>query len=188
MPPPPVAMVTTDAGTRPTVLSVQMSAPAGLMGFAHGNTGHGVEEDPISDGESVASSIKPKCVVKSGMVVKATDNIKSQEVWPHYNLNYAFITQPIEFHQITFEQYIAGEGKTVLNSVDPNEIRGRLNLLIRISYLKQKGYSWPNLRALYAAIMNHIEKHESSWVSDWRSIEDMVLDSTMCRSCCKKSQ
>ena len=49
----------------------------------------------------------------------------------------------------------------------------------RISYLKQHGYSWSNLRMLYTAIMNHIEKHEASWVSDWRHIEDMVLESAI---------
>ena len=56
--------------------------------------------------QSLAQCVKKR--LKSGMVAKATDNIKSQEVWPHYNLNYAYVAQPIEFHQITFEQYIAG--------------------------------------------------------------------------------
>ena len=66
-----------------------------------------------------------------------------------------------------------------MNSTDPNEIHGRLNLLIRISYLKQKGHVWSNLQTLYAAIVNHIEKHESSLVSDWCHIKDMVLDTAM---------
>ena len=104
--------------------------------------------------------------MQSGMVAKTTDNIKSQEVWPHYNLNFGFVTQKIEFHQISFEQYIAGKAKTLLNSTDPNEIKGCLNLMVRLSYLKQKGYAWPNLHTLYAAVVNHIEKHESSWVSN----------------------
>ena len=176
----PITMTTADNEERAVAASSQ---PAGhtmrMSAFAQGNIGHGVEDDQLSEGELVASSIHCKKTVKSGMVAKATYNIKSQEVWPHYNLNYAYVIQPIEFHQITYEQYIAGEAKTLLNSTDPNEIRGRLNLLIRISYLKQKGHVWSNLRTLYAASVNHIEKHESSWVLDWRHIEDMVLDTAI---------
>ena len=68
--------------------------------------------------------------------------------------------QTIEFHKNTYEQYIAGECKTLMNYNNPGEIQGCLTLPIQISYLKQKGHSWSNLRTLYTAIVNHIEKHE----------------------------
>ena len=41
------------------------------------------------------------------MIAKPTSNSKTQEVWPHYNLNYGLIMQTIEFHQLSYEQYIA---------------------------------------------------------------------------------
>ena len=157
------------------------------MGSAFGNLGPcagevqagmnvALQDDHDSEGEYVISLSKRKLKLRSGMMAKPTDNIKSPEVWPHFNLNYGYVMQTIEFHQLTFEQYIAGEGKTLLNCTDPNELRGRLNLMIRLAYLKQEGFTWPNLRTLYAAIVNHIETHETTWVSDWRHIEDMVLE------------
>ena len=58
------------------------------------------------------------------MIAKPTSNIKIHEVWPHYNLNYGLIVQTIEFHQITYEQSIAGECKTFINYNNPDEIQG----------------------------------------------------------------
>ena len=149
----------------------------GMDAFARGNLRPVEEVD--SEGESSVSAVKHKIKLTTGMIAKPTDNIKSQEVWPHYNLNYGYVTQQVEFYQLSYEQYVVGESTTLLKCVDPNEIRGRLNLLVRISYLKQKGYSWPNLCTLYAAIVNHIEKHETYWVSDWRHIEEMVLEAAV---------
>ena len=186
MPPPTTSTLVTGASAatsagapKATQFMVQGSRPgapkSGMDAFVLGNTGHTVVE-PDSDGESSVSSVKRKSKLRSGMIANPVDNIKTQEIWPHYNLNFGYIVKKVEFPTLTYEQYIAGECKTMLNSNDPNEVRGRLNLLIRISYLKQKGFTWPNLRELYAAIVGHIERHESTWISDWRDIEDMVLD------------
>ena len=161
-----------------TVMQNVNKQHVGMDAFASTNVGQG-NNDPESDSESDSSVVKTKTRLKTVMVACLMDNIKSQEVLPHCYLNYGFVTQVVEFHQITYEQYIASERKTLFKCSDPNEIRGCLNLLICISYLKQKGYSWPNFRTLYAVIVNHIEKHESSWVSDWRHIEDMVLDAAI---------
>ena len=136
--------------------------------------------DPDSDGESSVSLIKKGAKTKkSGMLAMPSDNIKTPQIWPHYNLAFGFVTAAPQFHQLTFEQYVAGETKTVADALDPLEVKGRLGLMSRLSYLKHKGHAWPNLRTLYAAIVNHIEKHEASWVSDWKYIEDMVLESSI---------
>ena len=140
----------------------------------------GWQQDPDSDGESVESVNKScKLKPKSGMVAMPFDNIKTPQIWPHYNLAFGFVTDAIQFHQISFELYIAGKTKTLMNCTDPLEIKRRLSLMSRLGYLKHKGYSWSNLRTLYAAIVNHIKKHETSWVSDWKYIEDMVLESAL---------
>ena len=140
-------------------------------------TSAAVGGDPDSDGESVVSVNATKKKLKSGMVALPTDNIKTPQIWPHYNLTYGYVTAAIQFQHITFEQYVVGETKTILNAQDSVEKRGQLLLMSRIAYLKQKGHPWGTLRTLYAAIVNAIEKHESSWASEWRDIEDMVLDS-----------
>ena len=130
-----------------------------------------------SDGEiSSVSSIRRKKGAKSGMLAKPTDNIKSVETWPHYNLHYEYASKPIEFNEINFEQYIAGETRTILACEDVLEIKGRLNLMFRLAHLKQRGHGWENLRSLYAAVVHSIEMHESNWSSDWRMIEQMVID------------
>ena len=102
-------------------------------------------------------------------------NIKTQEIWPQFNLTYHYVTQEVKFKQLSYELYIAGECKTIMQCSDMLETKGRLNLLIRIAYLKQKGHAWSCLREFYAAVVRAIEMHESTWASDWRDIEDMVL-------------
>ena len=149
-----------------------------MTALAQTNMPGRAQEDDCSDGESIAT-VEPKKKPKSGMVASPVDNIKMPQIWPHYNLSFGFVTAAIQFHQLSFEHFIAGETKTVLNASDPLEISGRLNLLSRLSYLKHKGYSWSNLRTLYAAIVNQIEKHEASWLSDWKYFEDMVLETAL---------
>ena len=99
-----------------------------VTNFAQNNAGqHGVG-DRESDGESIDSTCKPK-KKKSGMVACAIDNIKTPQVWPHYNLLFGFVTSAVQFHQLSFEQYIAGETKTILTASDPLEIRGCITLM-----------------------------------------------------------
>ena len=136
-------------------------------------------QDDHEDSELAVDIVHEKRKLKSGMVAIPTENIKCPQIWPHYNLTYGYVTAAIQYHQISFEQYIAGECKTISNAEDPLEVKGRLSLMSRISYLKQKGHPWTNLRTLYAAIVNHIEKQESTWASDWRDIEDMVLETSI---------
>ena len=73
----------------------------GLPPFITGNKGHPIE-DPESDSESVSSSVKCKKKLKSGMVALPTD-IKTLQIWLHYNLSFGFITVAVQFHQLSFE-------------------------------------------------------------------------------------
>ena len=88
--------------------------PMGIHAFAAAN--QGITQNYMdTDGES--STASGNCKIskkkKSGMMAKPTDNIKTQEVWPHYNLGFGFITAAIPYNQITFEQYRAGEFRRV---------------------------------------------------------------------------
>ena len=159
-------------------LTVNNMVTQGVNAFARNNVGQQLLEQD-SDGESESANKLSRKKIQSGMVALPTDNIKTPQIWPHYNLSYGFVTSAVQFHHIMYEQYVAGEVKTLLNATDPTQIKGRLNLMLRISYLKYKGYSWLNLRTLYAAVVNQIEKHEVTWISDWKHIEDMVLESAV---------
>ena len=160
------------------VVDGAVGVTAGLQGGDSGVPGlAGQNVNVGSDGElSSVSTVKCKKKLKTGMLAQPSDNIKSVAVWPHYNLQYEYASKPLQFLQLSFKQYIAGESRTVMSCSDTMEVRGRLNLMFRLAHLKQKGYPWECLRGLYAAVVRGIEMHETSWAGDWRHIEEMVID------------
>ena len=178
----------TTAGRNPNVDLIDLTSGGATMAttapLAEGGNVMGCqnqEEPQISDGESSSISnnktSNKRKKIKSGMVAKVSENVKSQEVWPHYNLMYNFVVDTVSFKELSFEQFIAGEVRTISKCKDLIEQKGRLNLLERLSYLKHKGHSWQSLRSLFAGIVNSIERHDDTWASDWRHIEEVVLDS-----------
>ena len=103
----------------------------GMAALAQANLKVHTPDEDVSDDDSV-STIKRKCKKRSGMVASPADYIKTPQIWPHYNLAYGFVTTSIQFHQLSFEQFVAGETKTIQNASDPLEITGRLNLMSRL--------------------------------------------------------
>ena len=99
---------------------------------------------------------------RSGILDKATTNIQQKQVWPQQNLGEDWADEDVEFKQLRFEHLVAGETRTIETCTDPAKILGRLRLLRRISYLKLRGYDWPLLRKMYAAILTSIETKEYS--------------------------
>ena len=67
--------------------------------------------------------------MKSGMLDKATINIRHKEVWPQKNLGEDWAEEEIEFKQLRFEHLVAGETRTIETCIDPAQILGRLRLL-----------------------------------------------------------
>ena len=57
---------------------------------------------------------------------------------------------------------------------EPAQIIGRLKLLRRIAYCKARGYDWPAVRRLYAAILRAIETREYTWESNFDRFEAML--------------
>ena len=97
---------------------------------------------------------------KSGMLNRATAHIYQKQVWPQKNLREDWAEEELDFKQIQFEHLVAGETRTIKMCSEPAQILGRLRLLRRISYLKLRGYDWPMLRKMYAAILSSIEMGE----------------------------
>ena len=170
--------VVTDVNEDPRGLNTSVTTrPVTTMGLTRPTRGTvAMDTEPESEGESSVTIPKRKRKLKSGINATPTDNIKNPQIWPQYNLGYGFIASDIDFKHISYEQYVAGESVTVSKTTDPIEAKGRLELMSKISYLKQKGHTWTNLRGFYAAVVGHILRFETSWASDWKHIEDLVLD------------
>ena len=123
-------------------------------------------------GEGELAQKPPKA--RSGMLDKATTNIQQKQVWPQQNLGEDWADEEVEFKQIKFEHLVAGETRTIETCTDPAEILGRLRLLRRIAYMKLRGYEWPLIRKMYAAILTSIETKEYSWESNFDRFETIL--------------
>ena len=111
---------------------------------------------------------------RSGILDKATTNIQLKQVWSQQNLGEDWADEDVEFKQIKFEHMVAGETRTIETCTDPAQILGRFRLLRRIAYLKLRGYEWPLIRKMYAAILTSIETKEYSWESNFDQFETIL--------------
>ena len=111
---------------------------------------------------------------KSGMLDKATTNIQHKEIWPQKNLLEDWADEDMEFRHMQFEHYVAGESRTIEMGTEPAQILGRLRLLRRMAYAKLRGYEWPLIRKMYAAILRSIETKEHTWDSNFDRFEAIL--------------
>ena len=112
--------------------------------------------------------------VKSGMLDRATANILHKEVWPQKNLLEDWADEDIDFKQLQFEHHVAGEIRTIEVCTEPAQILGRLRLLRRMAYAKLRGYDWPIIRKMYAAILRSIETKEYTWLDNFDRFETIL--------------
>ena len=108
------------------------------------------------------------------MLDKATANIVHKEVWPQKNLLEDWADEDIEFKHLQFEHHIAGEVRTIETCTEPAQILGRLRLLRRMAYAKLRGYDWPIIRKMYAAIVRSIEAKEYTWSDNFDRFETIL--------------
>ena len=117
--------------------------------------------------------------VRSGINARPTSNVKEQLKYPHYSLGQVsgFIGQNLQFHQLSYEHFIAGELSTIIAADDPAEIAGRTELLQRISLWKLcTNVTWVQVRSAYTHIIRKIENKEIDWYSDWDRFEWHIYD------------
>ena len=111
---------------------------------------------------------------KSGMLDKAATNIQHKQIWPQKNLTEDWVDEDIEFKHLQFEHMVAGETRTIQMCTEPAQILGRLALLRRMAYAKLRGYDWPIIRKMYAAIVRSIEAQEHTWESNFDRYEAIL--------------
>ena len=73
-----------------------------------------------------------------------------------------------------FEHFVAGETRTIQMATEPSQILGRLKLLRRMAYARLRGYEWPLIRKMYAAILRSIETKENTWESNFDRYETIL--------------
>ncbi len=112
---------------------------------------------------------------KSGLVQKASDNVKKRQLFPHVSLKYSFVHKNLSFKDLDFQQFVTGELETITRvGISEEEKEGRLRLLKHISYY-EKTYEWEKLRALYVAVVRSVEDGINTWSSDYSAMERMIL-------------
>ena len=112
---------------------------------------------------------------KSGMSKKASDKVKFPQTWPHSVLQYEFVSQNVQFKDLTFNMFVAGECEILTSKhISQKEFKGRLRLLKKIAYLTNI-HDWKRVLQFYAAWVRRIEMSLSSWRDDSTIIENAML-------------
>ena len=119
----------------------------------------------VKDGE--------KGKLKSGKYAKNNLNIKKQEQWLHMNLLHKYVKQ-CSFDSLDFEQFVAGETKTILLLEDRNVAFKRLELLSKLAHWLCHCRDWMVVKGLFEAILEAVELGEEDWFSDFGHYEHMI--------------
>ena len=140
--------------------------------------GQSIDSNSDSSTESQVRNDKPK-KIRSGINVKPTSSIQEQLRYPHFSLGQisGFINMNLQFHNLSYEQFIAGELVTINNSMDLDEQQGHTELLQRISQWQlRSNVTWPQVRNTYAHIIRCIENKEITWQTNWDQFERFIYD------------
>ena len=117
--------------------------------------------------------------VRSGISAKPTSSVKVQQTYPHFSLGQVsgYIGQNLQFHNLTYEQFMAGEMVTITSTENLQEAEGRMLLLQRIALWRLRAnVSWPQVRNTYAHIIRKIENQEIDWQANWDSYKQHIYD------------
>jgi hypothetical protein len=139
-----------------------------------GNINVSDNSDSSSESEG-GKSKKKKKKTKSGIRTKASDQAKTQLLWPQFALQYEFVNDSVSFKDLDITLFIAGELEIITSKgISEKENAGRLNLLKNITYYCNI-YSWKGLLSFYAAWLRKIELGQKTWKNDSSSIEVPIL-------------
>ena len=119
-----------------------------------------------SSGSSRAVSVKIKNRnPKSGFLDKPCTRVLVKHTWPHMSQNPHYVPEPLSFNQLSFQQFVGGETRTILKADSDEEIYGRLRILSKVAYLFEQCKNWDKARSTYFAIISSIEEGEADWSS-----------------------
>ena len=81
------------------------------------------------------------------------------------NQNHRYVTASLGFNDLTFNQFVGGECRTISRVTDDDERAGRLRILSKVAYLYEQCKSWEKARGVYYAILSSIEEADLDWNS-----------------------
>ena len=90
-------------------------------------------------------------------------NVREQLKYPYFSLGQVsgFIGQNLQFYNLTYEQFIAGELTTISQCDDQSEREGRTKLLQCITLWRLRAnVTWSQVRSAYAHIIRKLENKE----------------------------
>ena len=132
-----------------------------------------------SSSDSSVNRTVRKGKTRSGINARPSSSVQDQLRYPHFSLGQVsgFIGMNLQFHQLSFEQFIAGELETIHTCLDQEEQWGRIELLHHIvQWNLRSNVSWPQIRNTYAHILRKIENREITWNADWDRYERFIYD------------
>ena len=108
--------------------------------------------------------------LKLGKYTKHNVNIVREEAWPHMSVLKKY-TRRVNFDELDYEAFVAGETRTILMMKEIKPALGRLRLLSQISHWLCCCRNWPLVCGLYEAIVESIELGEAEWTSNFDHYE-----------------
>ena len=113
--------------------------------------------------------------VKSGLVARSTDQVRFPQTWPHVALQDDLFNQGVEFKDLDFRLFVAGELEIITSpDISDRERSGRLQLLKQLTYLNGV-HQWEILRNIYLSVVRKIELGSLHWGSGFMHDIQWVL-------------
>ena len=132
------------------------------------------ENGESSDSDNCCSCKHKSKSNKSGRLDKPSTNVKTRLHWPHMFQNKRYVTKAHMFEELTFELFVGGETRIILNSRNPEERYGRLRILEQCAYWVDKSRDWQQVRGIYTAILESIEVGDARWTSDFSHYDSLI--------------
>ena len=131
------------------------------------------DEDDLGKGDphnlnylALETVMGDKQKLKSWKFARSNPNIKKQEQWPHMNLLRKYVKR-CTFDSLDFEQYVAGESRTIMLMEDRDLAFKQLELLSRVAHWMCNCRDGVLVKGLFEAILESIEMGEETWFSDF---------------------
>ena len=119
-------------------------------------------------------SLTPR-VARSGLVARSTDQVRFPQTWPHVALQDEFFQQSLEFKDLDFRLFVAGELEIATSpDISDRERTGRLMLLKQLAYLNG-AHHWNILKNIYLTVVRKIELGSLDWGSSFLSEIQWIL-------------
>ena len=99
---------------------------------------------------------------KSGIVAKASDKVINPQNWPHHFLENDSFAKGLDFDNLNFELFLAGELEIILRCEWEEERDARLMFLRQLCYMKDVS-SWEEVKFTYTVVLGRIEKGRLDW-------------------------